>query len=96
MAQFVLVRDYGVAADIQSKGYLKAKPGIHVTKVLYRMGLSENEKPASAKQCIEEAGVSSQAVLDAVLFNVGRTFCHKKTPKCDECILNTYCEKVGL
>ena len=92
MAQFALVRK-GIAGGIQSKQYLKAKPDIHVSKVLYRMSLSENESPKSAIRCIEMAEVSSQADLDAVLFNVGRDFCFKNKPLCDECILNTCCKK---
>jgi endonuclease III len=94
MAQFNLVRSHGVAGGIQSKQYLKAKPDMHVQRVLYRLGLSKSISPSSAIQCIEEAKVSSQADLDAVLFNVGRKFCHKTNPQCKECILNTYCKKV--
>jgi len=93
MAQFELVRDYGVAGSKESKQYLKAKPDIHVSKVLYRMGLSQNETPRSAVNCIEKANVSSQADLDAVLFKVGHNFCLKSKPLCDECPLKAYCDK---
>lgn len=94
MAQFILVRDYGVAGGIQSKQYLKAKPDIHVSKVLYRMGLSDDETPKSAVKCIEAANVSSQADLDGVLFNVGREFCLKNEPLCSECVLKACCKKI--
>jgi len=93
IAQATLVRKYGLAGGTQSKQYLKIKPDIHVNRVLYRMGLAEKETAKSAIRCVEEAGVSSQADLDAVLVNAGRKYCRKSEPLCDECYLNIYCKK---
>jgi endonuclease III len=93
MGQFTLVRKYGIAGGKESKQHLRAKPDIHVSRVLYRMGLSENEKPASAVRCIDAAGVSSQADLDAVLVSMGRKFCKKTDPKCADCPLKRDCDK---
>ena len=92
MAQFLLVRDHGVAGGMrESKGCLKVKPDVHVSRVLYRMGLAKSTEEADIIQCVDEAEVSSQADLDWVLVRVGRDFCKKR--QCDKCCLAPYCEK---
>lgn len=98
MAQFILVRDKGVAGGIESKQYLSVKPDIHVNKVLFRMGLTNKESASGTIKCIEDAEekekISSQADLDLVLFKVGREFCSKSEPNCNDCPLTKLCKKV--
>ena len=43
MAQFILVRDYGIAGGKKSKKYLSVKPDTHLQRVLFRLGLAEKK-----------------------------------------------------
>ena len=47
MAQFILVRDYGVAGGRASKKYMSVKPDVHLQRVMFRLGMCEEESARS-------------------------------------------------
>ena len=96
MAQFILVRDCGMAGGEDSKGYMRVKPDRHVCRVTYRLGLVSNTKPKAVAAEIDQLGLQSQADFDLVVFRVGQNWCKSSSPNCVECPLNESCHQRGI
>ena len=94
MAQFILVRDYGIAGGKKSKKYMSVKPDVHLQRVLFRLGISEKKTPASVISSVDNLKLRSQADFDWAVWTIGREHCHaKKEPDCSGCPLDRVCEK---
>ena len=93
MAQFILVRDHGIAGGKKSKRYLSVKPDVHVRRVLFRLGISEKQTPASIVSNIDKLNLRSQADFDWAVWTIGRERCHAGEPECTGCPLGRVCEK---
>ncbi|MEE9424004.1 MAG: hypothetical protein V3V18_03375 [Methylococcales bacterium] len=91
MAQFILVRNYGVAGGKNNQKQMKIKPDILVRRVLYRTGISSSQKTKDVISAVEELGLKSPADFDAASWNIGREFCLKTNPKCYECPITKSC-----
>lgn len=96
MAQFILVRDFGMAGGELSKPHMRVKPDRHVCRVSYRLGLVSNTKPKAVAKEIDQLGLPSQADFDLVVFRVGQTWCKLSSPNCVECPLVAACQKRGV
>ena len=93
MAQFILVRDYGIAGGKKSKKYMSVKPDVHVRRVLFRLGISEEETSASVISGVDKLNLQSQADFDWAVWKIGRDHCHASEPDCSDCPLERVCEK---
>ena len=93
MAQFILVRDYGIAGGKKSKKYLSVKPDVHLKRVLFRLGISEKETAASVNANADNLGLRSPADFDWAVWNIGREYCHSREPDCSHCPLGKVCKK---
>ena len=93
MAQFILVRSYGIAGGKEIKKKMKVKPDRHVKRVLYRLGISEDKSPNSVIDATEKMKLKSPADFDWAIFDIGRKYCNPKEPKCSDCPLNKVCQK---
>ena len=93
MAQFILVRDFGIAGGKRSKKYLSVKPDVHVRRVLFRLGISERETSASVISAVDDLNLPSQADFDWAVWTIGREHCHASEPDCSGCPLDGVCEK---
>ena len=93
MAQFILVRDYGIAGGKESKKYLSVKPDTHLQRVLFRLGLAEKETAASVVANVDNLKLASPADFDWAVWNIGQEFCHPHEPACSNCPLEKICEK---
>lgn len=93
MAQFILVRDYGIAGGKRSKKYLSVKPDVHVRRVLFRIGISDRETSASVVSAVDDLNLLSQADIDWAVWTIGREHCHAREPDCSGCPLDRVCEK---
>jgi len=91
MAQFMLVRNYGVAGGIESKKLLSIKPDILVQRVMFRMGISAKESINEVIKIVNQLDLISPADFDASLWVIGREYCKKNNPKCLECPVKTVC-----
>ena len=105
MAQFILVRDHGMAGGELSKHHMRVKPDRHVCRVTYRLGLVSNTRPKIVAAEIDQlwqdgsfdhAGIESQADFDLVVFRVGQYWCKQSSPNCVECPLRSVCEQRGI
>ncbi len=96
MAQFILVRNYGVAGGKNNQEQMSIKPDILVRRVLYRSGLTRTEKTADAVSIIENLKLKSPADFDAAAWIVGREYCSKSDPFCGVCPINSTCMYPGI
>ena len=96
MAQFLLVRDHGMAGGKLSKPHMRVKPDRHVCRVTYRLGLVSNTKPKAVANEIDQLGLPSQADFDLVVFRVGQRWCTPSSPNCVECPLAPACQQRGV
>ncbi|MBF0131125.1 MAG: hypothetical protein HQL75_00860 [Magnetococcales bacterium] len=93
MAQFILVRKFGVAGGKKNKHMLSIKPDIHLCRVLYRCGITSSAKISVTADEIGSFKLKSPADFDAACWHIGREFCGKTDRKCGLCPLSDDCEK---
>ena len=93
MAQFILVRDYGIAGGKESKRYLSVKPDVHLQRVLFRLGISEKKTAASVNSNVDNLSLRSPADFDWAVWNIGREYCTPREPDCSHCPLEKVCKK---
>lgn len=91
MAQFILVRNYGVAGGKSSQHLMAIKPDILVRRVLFRTGITESEKINHTINTVGNIGLKSPADFDASTWVVGREYCYKTNPNCRECPIKNAC-----
>lgn len=85
--------------DVKYTDYsaLDISPDIHIRRVLYRLGFVENMDDINA--IIYRARSISPAypgLLDKCCWEVGRNNCHATSPKCEECVLCSFCPKLHI
>ena len=96
MAQFILVRSYGIAGGKESKKYMSVKPDIHLQRVLFRLGIAERQTAASVASGADRLKLSSPADFDWAVWDIGRSYCHSNAPDCSNCPLDEVCESHHL
>jgi len=94
MAQFILVRNFGVAGGKQNQSKMSVKPDVLVRRVLSRTGITQSDALPHILTSLNELKLSRPADFDASLWVVGREFCLKTEPNCRECPLQQVCEYV--
>lgn len=94
MAVKHLVKARGLIGGENSLALIDVKPDIHVIRVFKRAGLAV--KNANTKTVVEAARKLSPddpSLLDTAAWNIGRNWCHKTKPNCDDCVITKYCQK---
>jgi endonuclease III len=92
MAQFILVRNYGIAGGIENRSKMSVKPDELVRRVLFRSGISASNKISESIEAIENLHLSSPADFDAAAWIIGREYCLKNKPMCYSCPISKSCE----
>ena len=92
MAANILVRQFQIEfSDYYS---IDVSPDVHVRRVMWRMGLIENEKdPYSAIYRARELNPKFPGIIDFSAWEIGKEYCRPKNPKCDDCSVNAECKK---
>jgi endonuclease III len=92
----VLLIEKAFNIQFLDKENINIKADTHTVMIMYRLGLIKelNEKLAVKKA--KELNPSFPGIIDQPLWHIGKHFCFKKEPKCNECPLNQYCEKQGV
>ena len=103
MATNVLARDYKI--PLKDKYSIDISPDIHVKRVFYRMGLItiKDDTPFSEIDATKivykarEINPEFPGILDLLCWQIGeKQICTNSKCRCDECPLNSICEKKGL
>ena len=87
MAQFILVRNNGVAGGIANRRLMSVKPDVLVRRVLARTELSPTSKLQHCIAVLEELKLPSPTDFDAAAWDIGREYCFKQSPDCEGCPL---------
>lgn len=96
MAQFILVRNYGVAGGYLSRSSMKIKTDVLLRRVVYRTGISKEESAKAVIKAVENLGLESQADFDGAAWTIGNRFCFKTKPNCGKCPIEKSCEKAAI
>lgn len=94
MAQFILVRNYGVAGGQSNQSKMSVKPDILVRRVLARSGISSSENLKPSLEALAELKLDRPADFDAAIWYIGRNFCLKSQRQCTMCPIDAVCEKI--
>jgi hypothetical protein len=92
MATNILARQFRVPfSDFYS---IDISPDVHIIRVMKRMGFVPNG--ANNDMVIykaRELNPDFPGIIDFSCWEIGRTWCKPKNPKCEECIVKNGCEK---
>lgn len=91
MAANILVRQYRI--PVRDKVSIDISPDVHVKKVFYRMGFIDRRDNDEVIYKAREIYPMFPGIIDFATWEIGRTFCLEKNPKCSECPLSTSCKK---
>ena len=96
MAQFILVRNHGIAGGSDSQGRMCIKADSHVTRVVFRLGLADKMTPTAVTKAVSNLHLPSPADFDAACWIIGRTCCKVTHPLCEECALASVCPSARI
>lgn len=91
MAEFILVRQYGVAGSKRDQRKLAPKPDVHLRRIFARTGLARSEAIPDFLEAVDRLELDRPIDVDAAVWSIGREFCFKTSPKCVACPLNAVC-----
>lgn len=92
----ILTDEFGYEPGPQGLRQIDIKPDIHVVRVFYRTGLVSERR---GEACIEAARALNPqfpGLLDWPAWEIGRTWCDERYPRCVECPLSAVCLKMGI
>lgn len=88
-ANVVLGNAFGIASGVVVD--------THVLRLSRRLGLTENETPEKIEKDLSELVPKKHWVMfPHWLITHGRKICNARKPKCDECVLEDICPKIGV
>ncbi len=96
MAVLLLEKGYGLRFDDLDRPHMDIKPDVHTVRVLHRLGLASSTSTADAIAAARRAHPAFPGALDAPLWQLGRTWCSARAPRCGECAMARSCAKVGV
>lgn len=67
---------------------------VHVRRVMLRTGLAERDTVTHMVERARELHPERPGALDLPMWEVGRTWCHKTSPRCDRCVVGSQCPRL--
>jgi uncharacterized HhH-GPD family protein len=67
---------------------------VHVRRVMLRAGLADRDTVTHMVERARELHPQRPGALDLPMWEIGRTWCHKSTPNCDECVISSVCPRL--
>jgi endonuclease III len=96
MILLLIEKAYGMSFEDLDHTEMNIKPDTHTVRVLYRLGLAEQPTEEAALRAAKLACPSYPGMLDAPLWNIGRTWCHAIQPRCCQCAVKASCWRIGV
>lgn len=91
MAANILQRDFGVEFSGGLEA-IDASPDVHVRRVLYRLGFTEDENNANMAVDVSKAiNPKFPGLIDYPCWLWGQTYCDPQSPKCEQCPMAAVC-----
>lgn len=94
MAVNILARDFKI--KFKDMYAIDVSADVHVCRILYRLGLIENEDRLAAIYKAKEINPSFPGLIDRMCWKYGRDYCHPTNPNCKECPISRLCVKPGI
>ena len=91
MAVMILIRDYGELGGEESFPCLVPKEDVHTKRVFRRAGLTDGKQ--TVVDIAKELNLDFPAILDEPAWIIGRKYCSKSNPNCEECPITRVCGK---
>jgi endonuclease III len=96
MAANILVRKFNI--PLSDYKHIDMSLDTHIMTILPRLGFVENNlNEGELKEAIltktRKLNPDFPGVYDRICFKIGRAFCHKINPLCNQCLLKDICEK---
>ena len=66
---------------------------VHVRRVMLRTGLAERDEVTHMVEQARHHHPERPGALDLPMWEIGRTWCHRRDPMCDVCIIGTVCPR---
>lgn len=94
MAANLLTKYFKV--EFSDMSAIDVSPDVQVSRILYRLGLTESKDITAAIYKAKELNPSFPGLIDSVCWEYGRNFCHPTQPECTKCPFNKVCCKQGV
>ena len=91
MAANILVRDFKI--PMKDHYSIDISPDTHVKKVMKRLGFINEEDGNLVIYKAREINPKFPGMFDLACFGIGRKYCHRTNPNCEECCMNDLCRK---
>lgn len=93
MALLLIEKAYGPQFDDEDHKSMDIKPDVHTKRVLFRLGLAEQESPIDAILATRLLNPEYPGALDGPLWIIGKRWCHATAPDCKNCYVKENCQK---
>lgn len=67
---------------------------VHVRRLMLRTGLAERDELAHMVERARELHPERPGALDLPMWEIGRTWCHKRDPECEICVIGDQCPRL--
>lgn len=64
---------------------------VHVRRLMLRTGLAERDNVTHMVERARELHPERPGALDLPMWEIGRTWCHKREPECEQCVIVDVC-----
>jgi uncharacterized HhH-GPD family protein len=92
MAVEILYAQFGV--DIREMEGSDIAYDVHVRRLMLRTGLAERDNVTHMVEVARVAHPDRPGALDLPMWEIGRTWCHKRDPECGVCVIASACPKL--
>jgi len=93
MGVLLIATGFGVPFSNSDRKHMDIKPDAHTKRVLYRLGISEEETEEAAITATRMLHPEFPGELDGALWEIGREWCFASNPDCANCIMRSSCSR---
>lgn len=91
MTVLLIEKAFGIRFDDLDHAQMDIKPDVHTMRVLYRLGISKEQSEEAAIDAARILNPDFPGQLDSALWEIGRKYCHSRSPECAMCPMNDLC-----
>jgi endonuclease-3 len=87
---------FGITFDELDRRFMDIKPDVHTRRVLYRLGMIEEETEQAALDATRMMNPDYPGALDGALWSIGREWCFASNPDCENCPMDAHCAQIVI
>jgi endonuclease III len=91
MGVLLIEAAFGTHFDDLDRKRMDIKPDVHTKRVLYRLGVSDEQTEEAALIATRVMHPDYPGELDGALWWIGRKWCFSTNPDCEHCPMEKYC-----